>query len=83
MIKNIFFNSNFIADTFVPVWDYKDKYKLSNDKLEKLAILDTLDGLFAVYDKPFSYKKIEKILIRNNIKIIKSNKKNNNFETTK
>jgi len=81
-VKLLFFNSNFISDLLLPVWDYKDKYRLNEEQLENWAILDTLDGLYAKYDKPYSYKKIKNILKLNNITILKDNKNKNYFKTT-
>ena len=63
----------------IPIWDYNGKLKLNKAQLEKWAILDTLDGLYAKYDYPYSYAKLEKIINQNNFKIIKSSKKNNFF----
>ena len=40
-----------------------------------MAILDTLDGLYAKYDYPYSYEKIKEIINSNNLKLIRSNKK--------
>ena len=81
-VKLLFFKSNFISDLLIPVWDYKGKYHLNEDQLENWAILDTLDGLYAKYDKPYSYKKIKNILKLNNIIILKDNKNKNYFKTT-
>ena len=48
---------------------------------EKWSILDTLDGLFAQYDKPISNKNILKLLKNNKFKVINNYKKNNIFQT--
>ncbi len=80
-IKKIFFNSNFISDCLIPVWDYKMKLNLSDKKLEDWSVMDTLDGLYAKYDFPQRNSKIVKILKINNIKIIKNNKNKNFFIT--
>ncbi len=80
-LKLIFFNSKFLSDIIVPVWDYKDQYPLSNNQLEKWAIMDTLDGIFAKYDYPQSNKRIVKFLNANKIKILKNNKNINIFQT--
>ena len=81
LIKKIFFNSKFISDSIVPVWDYKNIIDLNEEQLEKWAILDTLDGLFAKYDYPQSYKKILKFINGKNYKLLNSCEKNNIFET--
>ena len=81
IIKKIFFKSNFISDLFIPVWDYEGKINLDKLQLEKWSIMDTLDGIFAKYDKPISNYNVIKFLKNNNIKIIKNDKKNNIFMT--
>lgn len=83
IIKKILFGSRFLSDTIIPIWEYQDRLELNQKQQEKWAILDTLDGLFAKYDKPQSYKKITQFLKKNNFKIINSDKKNNIFETKK
>ena len=82
IIRKIFFNSRFIADSIIPVWDYQGLLELNEKQHEKWSILDTLDGLYAKYDKPYSYKKIKNILKLNNIIILKDNKNKNYFKTT-
>ena len=80
-IKYIFFNSNFISDIFIPVWDYKDKLTLNEKQLEDWAILDTLDGIYAKYDNPVKRKKLLKFLNKNNIKLLKINEIENIYMT--
>ena len=80
-VKKIFFNSKFISDCFIPVWDYKDEIDLTNKQLNDFSILDTLDGIFPKYDNPKSNKQIINFLQKNNIKIINTIKKRNYFET--
>ena len=80
-MKYVFFNSNFISDIFIPVWDYKDKLILNEKQLEDWAILDTLDGIYAKYDNPINNKKLLKFLKKNNIKLLKINKIGNIFMT--
>jgi len=80
-IKYVFFNSNFISDIFIPVWDYKDKLILNEKQLEDWAILDTLDGIYAKYDNPINNKKLLKFLKKNNINLLKINKIDNIFMT--
>ena len=81
IVKKIFFNNNFISDSIISIWDYKGKLKLNNNQLNQWAILDTLDGLYAKYDKPISHKKICNFLYQNEIEIIKKRKDLNCFET--
>ena len=83
IVKKIFFNSKFMSDALIPIWDYKDNLPLTNEQLENWAILDTLDGIYAKYDQPHSYKRIKNILRKNNIEIIKSNTKRNYFQARK
>ena len=80
-IKYVFFNSNFISDMFIPVWDYKDKLILNEKQLEDWAILDTVDGIYAKYDNPINNKKLLKFLKKNNINLLKINKIGNIFMT--
>ena len=82
-IKKIFFNSNLISDLFIPVWDYKNQLPLNTKQLEDWAILDTLDGIYANFDKPYKYSEVVKILKYENIKIINSNNKRNYFKCSK
>ena len=80
VFKAILFNSNFLADYFIPVYDYKNQYKeLNNKQIEKWAILDTLDGFYAKYDKPYSNNQICNYLKKKNLKIIKNNTNKNIF----
>ena len=81
-IKIISFNSDFISDAFVPIWDYKNKLPLNKQQLEDWSILDTLDGIYAKYDKPQKFNDVLKFLYKNNFKIINSNKKLNCFQTS-
>ncbi len=83
LIKKIFLNSNFISDIIIPVWDYDGRINLNKKQLKEWAILDTLDGIYAKYDKPKSFKKIKKFLNENNIKIQNYNSRLNCFETHK
>jgi len=76
IIKKLFLKSDFISDSIIPIWDYKDKLNLSESKLQNWSIMDTLDGLYATYDYPQTNKKIIRILKKNNIKIINKNDKN-------
>ena len=80
-LKSLFFNSTFLSDCFIPVYDYKGKLDLTEDQLEEWAILDTLDGMYATYDIPMSYNKVTSFLGSNNIEIIKSSKKFNAFKS--
>ena len=50
VIRKIFFNSRFISDCFIPVYDYQGLLDLTEKQLEDWAILDTLDGMYAQYD---------------------------------
>ena len=80
IFKAILLNSNFLADYFIPVYDYKNQYKqLNNKQIEKWAILDTLDGFYAKYDKPYSNKQICSYLEKERIKIINNNINKNIF----
>ena len=81
-LKTVFFNSNFISDSLIPVWDYYGEIDLSLKQLEEWAILDTLDGIYAKHDHPKSFKTVKKLLSTNNIEILNCDEKNNYFKTT-
>ncbi len=81
LLKSFFFNSSFIADSLIPIWDYKDIIDLNDKQLEEWAILDTLDGIYAKYDSPKNYKKVIRLLKKNKIELLKSNKSKNYFKT--
>ena len=74
-IKKISFKSNFISDSIIPIWDYKDRIDLDENSLEKWSILDTLDGIYAHNDKPQSYKKMIKFLKKNKCRNYQFSKK--------
>ncbi len=80
-LRKIFFNSDFIADSIIPIWDYKYKLNLSEKELVNWSIMDTLDGLYAKYDYPQRNSKIIKLLKKNNIEIVNNNKFKNFFIT--
>ena len=81
IIKKFFLNSNFISDSLIPVWDYKDKLDLNSQQLIEWSIMDTLDGIYAKYDFPQSSKKIIDFLVKNKIAIEEKNLKKNIFHT--
>ena len=78
----LFFQKKFFSDCLIPIWDYNKKYKLTKDQLKKLSILDTLDGLYAKYDKPMKYDQVKNILLKNKLHIVKSIKEKNYFCTS-
>ena len=80
-LKKILFNSNFLSDCIVPVWDYKDELNISNKKLRLWSIMDTLDGIHAKYDYPQSNKTIVRFLEKKKIQILQNNKNKNIFKT--
>ena len=72
-----------ISDVIIPIWYYKGELNLSNNELEKWAILDTLDGLFAHYDQPMSNKEVIQLLKKNDIELVLNNKIRNFFKSKK
>jgi 2-polyprenyl-3-methyl-5-hydroxy-6-metoxy-1,4-benzoquinol methylase len=78
--KVFFMNLNFIWDYFFPIYDYKNKLPLSDAKLREWSILDTLDGLLAYYDKPYTYTEVKNFLKKNKIEIKKFNYKYHSFK---
>ena len=82
VIRKIFFNSRFISDCFIPVYDYQGLLNLTEKQLEDWAILDTLDGMYAQYEYPMSYKKVHALLKSLNARVLFSSKKFNAFRTS-
>ena len=83
-IKNFFrkicFNSFFISDCLIPIWDFREKnYKIDKNLFTQWTILDTLDGIFAKYDFPKSNKELISLINANNFKILKNNSNKNYF----
>ena len=81
-IKKILFNSAFLSDCLIPVWDYYGKIDLSTEQLEDWAVLDTLDGLYAKYDYPMSNKEVSLLLSNNSINIQETDKLRNFFKAS-
>ena len=82
LIKYIVFKKS-ISDVIIPIWYYKGELNLSNNQLEKWAIMDTLDGLYANYDQPMSNKEIIRLLKKNNIELLLNNQIRNFFKSKK
>jgi ubiquinone/menaquinone biosynthesis C-methylase UbiE len=80
-IKNLLFNSKFISDSIIPIWDYKNQISLPDKMLRNWAIMDTLDGLYAKYDFPKTNKQVINFLKKNNLKIINNNVETNIFQS--
>ena len=76
-----YFKSNFISDLFIPIWDYDGRMSLSDSQLEEWSKLDTLDGLYAMYDKPKSSKEVIKFIKSKNLLLCNHNMKENIFHT--
>ena len=88
-IKKIFFNSDFLSDCLIPVWDYYGKEEnrfelidLNKEQLESWTVLDTLDGLYAKYDYPMSNKEVSLLLSNNSINIQETDKLRNFFKAS-
>ena len=69
-----------LSDIFIPIYYYKNELNLSDHELEKWAILDTLDGMYAKYDKPMYNSEVVKLLQENNIQLLKNNMERNFFK---
>ena len=83
-IKNFFrkilFNSFFISDCLIPIWDFREKnYKIDKNLFIQWTILDTLDGIFTKYDFPKSNKELISLININNFKVLKNNSNKNYF----
>ena len=81
IIRKLTFNSNFISDSILPLWDYSDVIKINKKKLSLWSIMDTLDGIYAKYDYPQRTNKIINFLKKNNLELININRKKNIFNT--
>lgn len=81
--KIFFMNLNFIWDYIFPIYDYNGKLPLSKKQLEEWAILDTLDGLLARYDRPFGYSAIKSFLEKNSLRIINYDSNLNCFKISR
>jgi len=80
ILKKILFNSKFISDSIIPVWDYYEILDLTEKQLEEWAVLDTLDGLYAYYDNPMSNKEVQKFLNKLNLEVQSSIKEKNIYK---
>jgi len=81
IIRILTFNSNFISDTFVPLWDFREnRYVLNKELFNNWTILDTLDGIFAKYDYPKKNSEIIKVLNENNYLILENDNFKNYFK---
>lgn len=79
LINNILFSKK-LSDIFIPIYYYKNELNLSDNELEKWAILDTLDGMYAKYDKPMYNSEVVRLLQENNIQLLKNNMERNFFK---
>ena len=66
----------------MPVYDYKGVLKLNDKQLEQWAVLDTLDGMYAQYENPMSFKRVSNLLDKYNVEIKYSSKIHNAFRTS-
>jgi len=82
MVRKVLFNSRFLSDCVIPVYDYKGVIDLTDQQLEQWAVLDTLDGMYALYENPMSYNKVQNLLKQNKIKLKDSSKPYNSFRTS-
>ena len=81
-LKKIMFNSDFLSDGLIPVWDYYGKLKLNEEQLEIWAVLDTLDGLYAKYDFPMSNRSVISLIDKHGIYLQETDKIRNFFKTS-
>lgn len=80
-VTKLLFNSSSASYHVIPIYDYKGIIDLNESQLEEWAILDTLDGMYAKYDKPMSHKKVLSLMKKNRITVINASKFNNAFQT--
>ena len=65
------------------LWQVKAFCSAGNFPNSSWSVLDTLDGIYAKYDSPKSYRKVVKLLNENNIDLLQSDKDKNYFKTKK
>lgn len=52
-----------VLDYLIPVWDHRGTLPLNEDQLVEWSKLDTLDGMFAAYDKPMAPSEVVETLL--------------------
>lgn len=52
-----------VLDYLIPVWDHKGTLPLNERQLVEWSKLDTLDAMFAAYDKPMAPSEVVKVLL--------------------
>ncbi|MBI3744279.1 MAG: class I SAM-dependent methyltransferase, partial [Chloroflexi bacterium] len=70
-----------LLDYLLPIADYKGGLPLSDDQLVEWGKLDTVDAMFAKYDKPMRYKDVVKALEEIGATIVASDHEFNMFKT--
>ena len=74
VLQKILFNSKFLSDSFIPIYDYKNILNIDDEKLEMMAILDTLDGMYAFYDTPMTKKEVTTLIDNSGYKLVQHGK---------
>lgn len=70
-----------LLDYLLPVWDYDGILPLSRDQLIEWAKLDTLDAMFAVYDRPLSCDAVLKAIDQAGGRTVSYDRERNWFRT--
>jgi 2-polyprenyl-3-methyl-5-hydroxy-6-metoxy-1,4-benzoquinol methylase len=74
VLQKILFNSKFLSDCLIPIYDYKGIMNINEEQLESMAILDTLDGMYAFYDQPMTQKQVTDLVTNAGFEVIKTGK---------
>ena len=74
VLQKILFNSKFLSDSIIPIYDYRGIMNINEEQLESMAILDTLDGMYAFYDQPMTQKQVTKLVVDAGFNILKAGK---------
>jgi ubiquinone/menaquinone biosynthesis C-methylase UbiE len=74
ILQKILFNSKFLSDSLIPIYDYQGIMNINEEQLESMAILDTLDGMYAFYDQPMTQSQVTKLIADAGFDLLKKGK---------
>ncbi|MDB9897666.1 class I SAM-dependent methyltransferase [Gammaproteobacteria bacterium] len=74
ILQKILFNSKFLSDSLIPIYDYQGIMNINEEQLESMAILDTLDGMYAFYDQPMTQSQVTKLITDAGFDLLKKGK---------
>ena len=70
-----------LLDYLIPIADYKGGLPLTEDQLVEWGKLDTVDAMFAKYDKPMKYAEVVKVVESIDATVVASDHEYNLFKT--